>query len=315
VCFLRKCDDYFPVSIVIPTYRREKILLATISALCRAKARPEELIVVDQTSDHKPETINQLQDWEVKGIIKRLILAEPSITLAMNTGLMAAQRNLVLFLDDDVSPHEGLLLGHYSAHNKDPSLWASVGQVIQPWQKRETIQVPQKTLGIRKDFDFPFHSTVDADVENVMAGNLCVNRERALAIGGFDEQFTGTAYRFETDFARRIVYAGGKIRFIGSAGIDHLRAETGGTRSGGSHLTSASPEHGIGDHYYAMRHGRRLEALFYSLRRLFREVCTKFHLTHPWFIPVKLVGEIRAIMMARRMVKIGPKLLSSGERD
>jgi len=136
-----------------------------------------------------------------------------------------------------------------------------------------------------------------------------VNRERALSIGGFDERFIGAAYRFETDFARRVKKAGGKIRFIGSAGINHLRAESGGTRSEGNHMTSASPEHGFGDYYYAFKYGRMHEAWGYSVKRMLREVRTKFHLTHPWWIPVKLVGEIRALLMARRVIKQGPKLL------
>jgi len=152
------------------------------------------------------------------------------------------------------------------------------------------------------DLDFQFNWTEPAWVENVMAGNLSVIRDKALGIGGFDENFIPpVSYRFETEFAKRIIAAGGRIRFEPAASIRHLRAAHGGTRSLGSHLTSASPLHGVGDYYYALRCGKGLERVCYMLRRPFREVCTKFHLRHPWWIPLKFIGELRALVLALRL--------------
>lgn len=284
------------VSIVIPTYKREQVLLNTIERLLNLPVPANEIIVVDQTICHDEKTSKWLRKWNETEQICWIKRDKPSITKSMNLGLLVAKHPLVLFLDDDISPHTDLVINHVRAHQADKTLWATAGQVIQPWQKPEKLSPLAKAQGLRKDFDFPFHSTTDAEVQNVMAGNLCVNRERALLIGGFDENFKGAAYRFETDFARRVITAGGKIRFVGSAGIDHLRENTGGTRSKGNHMASASPLHGLGDYYYAFKHGKPLAAWKYSFQRLFREVRTRFHLTHPWWIPVKLLGEIRALI-------------------
>jgi hypothetical protein len=230
----------------------------------------------------------------------------------MNVGLRESQSPLVLFLDDDIEPVSDLTAEHRRAHAANPVLWATVGQVIQPWQQSQLIIPPRRESGLREDFDFPFHSTLDADVRNVMAGNLCVNRHRAISIGGFDENFSGSAFRFESEFARRVGNVAGRIWFLGSAGIKHLRVTEGGTRSQGSHLTSGSPHHGIGDHYYAFLHGRPVEAFAYCSHRLIREVSTKFHATHPWWIPVKLVGELRAMWGGWRMAAM-KKRATSGE--
>ena len=43
--------------------------------------------------------------------------------------------------------------------------------------------------------------------------------------------------------------------------------------------------------------------------RPFREVRTRFHLRHPWFVPVKLLGEMRALLLALRLWRQGPRLL------
>jgi GT2 family glycosyltransferase len=206
-------------------------------------------------------------------------------------------------MDDDIVPVSDLVKVHQEAHLADETLWATVGQIIQPWQESSQVEPPRALKGLRTDFDFPFHSTIVAEVQNAMAGNLCVNRKRALSIGGFDETFVGSAYRFETDFAKRIVKAGGSIRFLGSAGLRHLKASAGGTRRVGSHLTSASPSHGFGDYYYAFRHGKASEAWLYSIQRMIREVRTRFHLWHPWWIPVKLLGEFRAMIAGFRAAK------------
>ncbi len=304
------------ISIIIPTYKREQTLLNTISMLLKLPTAADQILVVDQTQRHSEQTELSLAEWNKSGRINWVRRSEPSITKAMNVGLSQARNELVLFLDDDIEPRSDIIAVHRYAHEKQPDLWATVGQVIQPWQQPEKLQPPQAQTGLRTDFDFPFHSSLDHDVQNVMAGNLCVNRERALSIGGFDENFVGAAFRFETEFARRIGRAGGRIQFLGSAGINHLRVTEGGTRSAGSHLTSASPRHGMGDYYYAFLHGGPIEAWTYSLRRVFREVSTKFHATHPWWIPVKLVGELRAMWagwwMAARKRREGPRARNEG---
>ncbi|KAA5543823.1 glycosyltransferase [Roseiconus nitratireducens] len=297
-------ESQVDVSIVIPTLGRERVLVETLQSLLRLASAADELLVIDQSAAHDAETDERLSAWHASGSIRWIRLTPPSITRAMNHGLRQARSPLVLFLDDDIRPHPNLVASHRRAHCQSRQLWATVGQVIQPWQRAECLDPPRKRTGLRLDEDFPFHSTREMPVHNVMAGNLCVNRDRALALGGFDEQFQGAAFRFETEFARRLEKAGGEIRFLGDAGIDHLRVAKGGTRTAGSHLTSASPLHGVGDHYYAMLHAAtRSEARSYCFRRIVREVRTRFHLTHPWWIPVKLVGEIRAYRLAKLLVR------------
>jgi GT2 family glycosyltransferase len=301
------------ISIVIPTYNRNEVLVDTVRQLLNLRVAAAELILVDQTLEHSTDAKKVLQRWDNAGAIRWIRLACPSITAAMNCGLREARHSHVLFLDDDIEPTTELVAGHLEAHAHDPELWATVGQVVQPWQTSIPLRAPRKLKGLRAGFDFPFHSTLDSDVQNVMAGNLCVNREQALSIGGFDENFVGSAFRFETEFARRVGHAGGRIRFVGSAGIRHLRVVEGGTRSQGSHLTSADPKHGIGDYYYAYLHGNGFQRWSYVMYRMIREVSTKFHLTHPWWIPVKLTGELRAMWQGWKLAKA--KKAETNDRD
>ncbi len=337
------------LSIVIPTYGRDNVLCDTIRALIALETRADEIVVVDQTPEHESATAERLAAWEAEGRIRWIRHQPPGTVGAMNRGVMEAKGEIVLFLDDDIVPDGNLIQKHLEAYQKHPEAWAVVGQGIQEGKAESRKQIAEierhsgNTDGTEKfpnrvhashlqrflpiiqlsafsfqllnqDLDFDFNGTDPAWVENVMAGNLSVRRERFLQLGGFDENFTPpVAYRFETEFAKRLIAAGGRIRFEPAASIRHLRVPSGGTRSRGSHLTSGSPIHGVGDYYFALRCGRGWQRLSYILRRPFREVCTRFHLRHPWWIPLKFVGELRAIWAAWRLYRKGPKLLHDGK--
>lgn len=301
-----------PISIVIPTYDRGDVLLQTVRALLALRAPAAEVLIVDQTPAPPAAVADQLAAWDRSGSIRWLRLDRPSIPHAMNIGLQSSRTPLVLFLDDDVVPGDDIVAAHAARYADNPDVWAVVGQVLQPGEEPHARNGCNRGRGLRADLRFPFSSTQTCQIANVMAGNLSVRRDRALAVGGFDENFSGSAYRFETEFSRRLLAAGGEVHFEPAAGLRHLRAERGGTRISGGHMASASPRHGMGDYYFALRSGVSLESAAYMLVRPFREVRTRFHLRHPWYIPVKLVGEVRAFAAAVKAHRRGPRLLDSG---
>ena len=299
------------ISVVIPTYRRGEALSDTVRYLLQLAVLPQEILIIDQTEKHPAFIESFFQELD-PGIARRITLTKPSITKAMNTGLLEAKGDIVLFLDDDIVPDKNLIKAHSDAYTKCPDAWAVVGQVLQPEEQFQSVAFIRKERGspLCSDLDFKFNSNMPSEVYNVMAGNLSVKRKQAISVGGFDENFTPpVAFRFETEFAKRIVSYGGKIFFEPAASIRHLRAPSGGTRSRGSHLKSASPIHGVGDYYFALRCGKGIERATYMARRPFREVCTRFHLKHPLYIPVKLIGEFRAIGLAFCLYRKGPCLL------
>lgn len=306
------------LSIVIVTYRREQVLVDTIESLLPLRAaleEPSELLIIDQTERHQASTQESLQHWHHSGQIRWLRLSAPHLTRAMNSGLLEARGEIVLYLDDDVLPSPSLLAGHLSAHTLYPAAWAVIGQILQPGQMPEKLTNTLHSSEFWRDLNFPFHSACSAWVENAMGGNLSLKRIECLKIGGFDESFPPpVAARFESEFAKRLIRAGGRIRFAPDASLRHLAAGSGGTRSMGSHLTSGSPRYGVGDCYFAIRCARGWDRIWYLMRKPLREVRTRFHLRHPWWIPVKLVGEIRALLLAVKISRREPTFLKSSTK-
>lgn len=290
------------VTIAIPTLDRGPVLLDTLRSLLALPHRAAEILVVDQTKNHPSAVSHELDAMARRGEIRWTRLPAPSVPHAMNFALREATHDLVLFLDDDIVPSAALIAAHERAH--ETGVWAVVGQILQPGQSPCHAADPHG--GVLRDLEFPFNHDAACDVENVMAGNLSVDRRRALSIGGFDENFTGAAYRFETDFARRIVAAGGRIRFAPEATIGHLHVPSGGIRSHGDHRRSMSPAHAAGDYYFARLHVPQFGR--YALRRFVSNVFTRWHLRHPWFLLPKAIGEVRGYLLSRKLVARGRRL-------
>ena len=286
------------VTIAIPTYRRGAILVETIDRLLALTPRAAAILIIDQTETYAGAVEDRLKRCHEQGTIRWIHMDAPSIPRAMNEGLRLAQTELVLYLDDDIEPSANLVAAHIEAHYTRPS--AVVGQILQPGQEPQRVTQPNDAL------DFRFNADEPAEIDNVMAGNLSVRREEARSIGGFDENFIGAAYRFETDFARRVVAAGGTIRFEPKASLRHLKLATGGLRALGDHRTTASPAHAVGDYYFALL---QLSSFWpYAARRIVKNVATRYHLVHPWTIPTKLAGELRGIVLAHRLKRRGRRL-------
>ena len=294
------------VSVVVPTFCRGSALLDVLGHLLALEPLPGEILVVDQTEVQPSNVERELHRLESDGRLRMIRFTPPSIPRAMNVGLRAAKHPVVLYLDDDIVPAPDLVAAHAARHASGCA--AVCGQVLQPGEAPDpAANRGPRGAGLKTDLDFRFNGTCETELASVISCNLSVDRETALSIGGFDEQFIGSAYRYETDFARRLAAEGHRILFAPEASVRHLRLPTGGTRNRGSHLERPSIRHSIGDYYFALRHARGAERWTYVLRRPFREACNRYYLRRPWLIPAKACAELRASFAAWRLHRQGPK--------
>ena len=291
-----------PVSVVIPTYQREQVLLDTIQYLLNLQQPPAEIIVVDQTGDHEVSTQEQLNQWDKNKEIRWVRLGKPSIPMAMNRGLLDARSDIVLFLDDDIIPSGSLIMAHGSAHGVE-GVGVVAGKVIQPWDTG--------TQPAGKNFSFA--SDTRQFIGEFMGGNFSVKRSLAVKLGGFDENFVHVAYRFEAEFSERVLAGGYKILYEPDAIIRHLKVSAGGTRSYGNFLSTIKPSHAVGEYYYLLRSRYARFKVFRLMWHPLRAVRTRHHLRHPWQIPVTLIAELQAFFWALLFTIRGPRLLAREE--
>jgi GT2 family glycosyltransferase len=283
------------LSVAIPTYRREAVLIDTLGDLLALQPVPVEILVLDQTKIHEAETALRLQELAARGAISWVRLQQPSITAAMNEGLRRATGDVVLFLDDDIRPEPELFEAHLAAHRDHPSGLVA-GRVIQPWDE------DSKDVGGQP---FHFASTRAALINEFMGGNFSIKKDVARELGGFDENFVRVAYRFEAEFAHRYRASSRQIRFEPRACLHHLKAPAGGTRTFGEHLTTWRPDHAVGAYYFGLRTGRWRE----FVTRPVRAIATRYHLRHPWRMLATLVAELAGMLWAVVLFVKGPKRL------
>jgi GT2 family glycosyltransferase len=277
------------------------VLVATVRHCLALEPAPAEVLVVDQTAVHEPETDRALSAWHAAGDIRWVRLAEPSITNAMNNGLLLAKTPYVLFVDDDIVPESALVAAHLALLKRAKGILVA-GRVIQPWQ--ESADPPSASDA------FSFFSTRSVECADFIGCNFSVPRTEALDLGGFDENFVSVAYNYEAEFSHRWRQSGRTILFEPQACLHHLKAGAGGTRAYGEHLTSVQPHHAVGAYYFLLKTGRRGGII----KRLVSAAATRFHLRRPWRIPVTLVAELRGLLWAARLHWRGPRYASGSVR-
>ena len=301
--------DQIQLSVAIPTYQRESVLIDTIDQVLSLAHPPREILVVDQTQEHEEIVHNRLAQLQGRRRIRWIRLAMPSIPRAMNMALLEARSDILLFLDDDVDLCSEIVREHWRAHS-DTGATVVVGRVRQPWA---TSLEPRPQALTTSSREFDFDSDHAGFVDRAMAGNMSVKVKSAIAVGGFDENFVRVAYRFEDDFVDRIIGRGGKVYFCPTAKIRHLKHPAGGTRSFGSHLRTIKPTHAVGAYYYLMKSPSVSSRTPRLLLRPIQAIVTRYHLSRPWWIPVTLVGEIAGFFWAWLLLVRGPKYLKRAE--
>ena len=298
------------ISIIIPTYRREMILVNTITQLLGVNHTAHEILVVDQSELHLDKTITNLSNLENKHAISWIKLVKPSIPNAMNVGALKATGDILLFLDDDIEVTSELVNEH-SIEYLDSNVHAVAGKVVQLWQKdiKSTISSYRENQTQNPDA-FQFNSSIRIPVKRFMGGNVSFRKSSFLSVGGFDNNFTKVAYRFEAEFAERFLASGYNIVFNPEASILHLKEETGGTRTFGDHRKTIRPSHSVGRYYYMLVVANQPQRWLNFITSPFKSCLTKFHLSHPWWIPVTLIAEFSGMVWAIFLSIKGQQLIT-----
>lgn len=230
-------DNYPLISVVIPTYRREKLLQDSIVDVLKQDYPNFEVLVVDQTQTHEPETQAFLEEMSAAGKIKLMRLDWASLPGARNYAVRRSQGEIILFIDDDVELEPGFLSAHVKNYLQNPEIGAVAGRVFDRMKlgdsggKLEIEYLPPEAMdpGIAWYHIDLVHTTKPQQVLTARGCNMSFRSEIFTKYGlKFDERFRGSAVREESDFCLRVRKTGYKIWYDPEAHLVHLGEETGG---------------------------------------------------------------------------------------
>lgn len=274
------------LSVVIPTYCREDVLVSTIQYVLDQMAHGDELLIIDQTPEHKEPTRATLQRLAETGAMRWIVKRRPGQVEAMNLGSRLARNEGLVFLDDDVVPSPTLLAAFRSALSEDAPAPAFCGQVLQPWHEGALSHVGDREL----DFDPAFNE--ECNVLCIMEGNFAMRRHKYLELGGMDEHFSGCTYRHGTELAYRLLkLTGTRPRFLPQASLRHLYAN-GGQRAHGPKDSWGHAGASVGDYYFALTCLGSGDCVRHSLTRWRRAAINHHTISHPWLMPSMAAREM-----------------------
>lgn len=246
------------LSIIIPTYRREKTLCNTIDSIKLELSKSNlcdgdyELIVVDQTKNHTSEVSSYLQrQIETVSFFKYVYEDVANLPNARNVGLSHASGDIILFLDDDVLLHESFFDNLMLTYQQHPEVSSVVGSAVLKTEDGKNILLDSESnakLVLRKfltlmfcgkkasvisRFGLMFSNREHANASYAESGRGCImsfTRNVLSDIGGFDANYEGNALREESDVFVRLKKKGDKVFFNPAVALDHIMANNGGCR-------------------------------------------------------------------------------------
>jgi GT2 family glycosyltransferase len=201
-------------SIVVPTRDRPDYLdVALASIVPQAREAGADVFVVLDGPDVQSGAVAERHGarWTAYD--------EPrGLNAARNTGAAATEGELVVFVDDDVEAPGGWLGALLAAAEAEPGADAFGGPIRArlegcrlPMCGREAPPVTTLDLG-----------PADRDAERAWGANMAIRRAALERVGPFDVDLGGAGD--EEEWQARLRAAGGRIRYVAAAGLDHRRA-------------------------------------------------------------------------------------------
>lgn len=205
---------------VIATYNRHDDLKECLQSIFSLEVKPYEVIVVDSNSADDTKKLRESFP------IKFSSISERNRQRARNLGISMASGEILAFLDDDVLVSKGWL-----NQIVKPYVTKSVGGVggrVIPCgasdkfyvktSKGDTGKVFSSGL-VLGNFDLPLRSSIEVD--SLIGCNMSFRQDALLKVGGFDENYTGTGYRDDTDLCIQIRRCGYKLIYNPDALVWH----------------------------------------------------------------------------------------------
>jgi GT2 family glycosyltransferase len=202
-------------SIIVPTRDRAGYLDVALASIApQAAAAGAELLVVDDGPGAATRAVAERHG-------ARYVAHDASrgLNAARNTGIDAAGGELLVFVDDDVAVRPGWLAALLDAdHRAEPDVGVLSGPIHARFEDHRLRSCGREAPPITTQD----HGPEDRDVAHAWGANMAVRRSAIERAGRFDE--TRELYGDEQEWQDRVRAAGGRIRYVAAAALDHRRA-------------------------------------------------------------------------------------------
>lgn len=176
-------------SVVIPTYNRRAILERVLGGLSRQTVPSgtfEVMVVADGCTD---DTVTMCRELEGKMPFQLYLIEQANAgpAAARNRGVQESHARLVIFLDDDVVPDEGMVAAHLASHAPDgEDSLVAIGPMLPPRDKRLNAWCAWEERNLCAGYAAMEAGNVETTYRRLFTGNVSVMRDHIIQVGGFD---------------------------------------------------------------------------------------------------------------------------------
>ena len=210
------------LSVCIVTYERPEFLRRCLRSLAEGLGEHAQVVVVDASEEDRRD---------IAGEVGRPVtyVHAPQLagwmTRSRNEALRHVRGEIVSFLDDDVVLRPGWEHAMMAAF-EDQTVSAVSGRTCNGAPGEERYEKPIGRLLPDGTLTDGFASLPDrpVDVDHGIGANMSFRRSVLAELGGFRDDYPGTALREDTDIFLRIRAIGGRAVFAPDAAVDHLPA-------------------------------------------------------------------------------------------
>src|SRR3954452_11451135 len=202
-------------AIIVPTRDRPSYLDVALRSLRpQATAAGAEVLVVLDGPDEASEAVARRHGARVVAHD-----VPTGLNAARNTGAAATQAGLLVFVDDDVEVRPGWLDALLAADAELPDAYGVLTGPIHARFEGHRLRACGREGPPITSLDL---GPADTDAEHAWGANMAVRRTALDRAGPFDEALG--LYGDEQEWQARLKAAGGRLRYVAAAALDHRRA-------------------------------------------------------------------------------------------
>jgi glycosyltransferase involved in cell wall biosynthesis len=198
------------VSVVIPTYQRCNSVNRVLSALDSQSFPYDEYEVIVSIDGSQDGTKEMVMEFESQYDLDYIWEPNSGRAFACNRGIRRARGEVLIILDDDMEPSFEFIEAHFNAHSKN-SMLGVMGAAPITIDRSSSLAARY----IAEEFNSRLKKISDSrykfQIRDFYGGNLSINLENILNVGGFDEIFKGYAHE-DIELAYRLIKHG--VEFV-----------------------------------------------------------------------------------------------------
>lgn len=209
------------LSVCIVTYERPEFLRRCLAALRGSSAPAEQIVVVDASA--KEDRGAAADDPSVVYVWAPELAGW--MTRSRNEALRWATGDVIAFLDDDVCVHPGWAQAVRDGFS-DPAVAAAGGRTLNglPGEEASGEPIGRYLPRGRLTSGFAQDATSVVEMDHGIGANMAFRRSVLAELGGFRDDYPGTALREDTDMFLRVRSQGRRVVFLPNAVVDHRPA-------------------------------------------------------------------------------------------